>query len=145
MLMEQVMLSRNGLFSLHQITLPFKKLFLFGLFQPLNGWGGGGQFGPPSCGFLKSVSSGERVRPCFFVTFNIILSRTFPDDVSIFLLKKTTLIRVKTWCTLQVCIFFKVYQLVHHALKQPFLFLKSLWFLGYNKRSVYELSCYRYS
>ena len=28
---------------------------------------------------------------------------------------------------------FKVYQLMHHVLKQLFLFLKSLWFLGYKK------------
>ena len=45
----------------------------------------------------------------------------------------------KTWCTLQVCTFFKVFQLVHHVLKYPFLFLKSLWFLGCNICSAYEL------
>ena len=51
----------------------------------------------------------------------------------------------KTWCTLQVCTFFKVYQLVHYVLKQPFLVLKSLWCLAYNKCLAYELSCYTYS
>ena len=51
----------------------------------------------------------------------------------------------KTWGTLQVCIFFKIYESVHHVLKQPFLSLKSLWCLGYNKYSAYELSCYTYS
>ena len=50
----------------------------------------------------------------------------------------------KTWCTFQVCTFLRVYQLVHHVLKQPFSFLKSLWFLGYNKCSAHELSCYIY-
>ena len=28
----------------------------------------------------------------------------------------------KTWSTLQVCTFFKIYQLVHYVLKQPFVF-----------------------
>ena len=28
----------------------------------------------------------------------------------------------KTWCTLQVCTFFKVYQLIQQVLKQLFLF-----------------------
>ena len=51
----------------------------------------------------------------------------------------------KTWCTLQVCTFFKVYQLVHYVLKQPFLVLKCLWCLGYNKCLANELSCYTYS
>ena len=51
----------------------------------------------------------------------------------------------KTWCTLQVCTFFKVYQLVHYVLKQPFLVLKSFWCLAYNKCLAYELSCYTYS
>ena len=50
----------------------------------------------------------------------------------------------KTWCPLQVCTFFKVYQLVHHVLKQPFLYIKVLWFLRNKKCSAYELSCYIY-
>lgn len=41
--------------------------------------------------------------------------------------------------------FFKIYQSLHHVLKQPFLSLKSLWYLGYNTYSAYELSCYTYS
>ena len=37
------------------------------------GWeGGGGQFDHHPCGFSKSVSSKEREKPWFFVTFNII-------------------------------------------------------------------------
>ena len=37
------------------------------------------QFGPPTCGFSKNVSSKERVKPWFFVTFNIITSHIFPE------------------------------------------------------------------
>ena len=42
--------------------------------------GVGGQFDPSTCGFLKSVSSKERVKPWFFVTFNIIISDIFPEN-----------------------------------------------------------------
>ena len=46
---------------------------------------GGGQFNPPTptptpVVFLKNVSSIERVEPCFFVTFNIILKHVFPEN-----------------------------------------------------------------
>ena len=34
----------------------------------------------PPCGFLKNVSSIERVEPWFFVTFNIILKHIFPEN-----------------------------------------------------------------
>ena len=44
------------------------------------GWGGGGQFDFP-CGFFKNLSSDERVKPCFFVTFNIIISHIFPENL----------------------------------------------------------------
>ena len=40
----------------------------------------GGQFDPPPCGFSKNVSSKERVKPWFSVTFNIIISHTFPEN-----------------------------------------------------------------
>ena len=40
--------------------------------------------------------------------------------------------------------FFQGIPMLHHVLKQTFLFLKSLWCLGYNKCSAYELSCYTY-
>ena len=42
--------------------------------------GGGGQFDPLPCGFSKSVSFKERVKPWFFVTFNIILRHIFPEN-----------------------------------------------------------------
>ena len=51
-------------------------------------WGGGvhwggvrgeGQFDPP-CGFSKNVSSKERVKPWFFMTFKIILKHIFPES-----------------------------------------------------------------
>ena len=34
----------------------------------------------PLCGFSKNVSSKERVKPWFFVTFNIILRHIFPEN-----------------------------------------------------------------
>ena len=34
----------------------------------------------PPCGFSKSVSSKEREKPWFFVTFNIILRHIFPEN-----------------------------------------------------------------
>ena len=36
------------------------------------------------CGFWKNVSSIERVEPCFFVTFNIILKEYSDETLSIF-------------------------------------------------------------
>ena len=44
-------------------------------------WEGGGQIDPPPCGFLKNVSSIERVESCFFVTFNIVLKHIFPENL----------------------------------------------------------------
>ena len=41
---------------------------------------GGDQFDPSPCGFSKSVSSKEREKPCFFVTFSIILRHIFPEN-----------------------------------------------------------------
>ena len=42
---------------------------------------GRGQTDPPPCSFSKSLSSKERVKPWFFVTFNIITSHIFPENV----------------------------------------------------------------
>ena len=39
---------------------------------------------PPLCGFTKSVSSKEREKPWFFVTFNIILRHIFPENFTEF-------------------------------------------------------------
>ena len=39
----------------------------------------GSQFDPP-CGLSKNVSSKERVRPRFFVTFNITISHIFREN-----------------------------------------------------------------
>ena len=41
------------------------------------GGGWGCQLEPPSCGFLKNVSSKERVKLWYVVTFNIILKHIF--------------------------------------------------------------------
>ena len=35
---------------------------------------------PSPCGFSKNVSSKERVKPWFFVTFSIIMSHIFPQN-----------------------------------------------------------------
>ena len=43
------------------------------------GGGGGGLFDSP-CHFSKNVSSKERVKPWFFVTFNITLRHIFPEN-----------------------------------------------------------------
>ena len=40
----------------------------------------GCQFDPPACGFSKNVSSKERVKPSFSVTFNIILRHIFLEN-----------------------------------------------------------------
>ena len=39
----------------------------------------------PACGFSKNVSSKERVKPWFFVTFNIIFRHIFPGNFIEFL------------------------------------------------------------
>ena len=39
----------------------------------------GGQF-DPTCGFSNNVYSKERVKPWYFVTFNIITSQIFPEN-----------------------------------------------------------------
>ena len=39
----------------------------------------GGQFNTP-CDFSKNASSKERMKPCFFLTLNIIVSRIFPEN-----------------------------------------------------------------
>ena len=41
---------------------------------------GGDEFDPRS-GFSKNLSSKERLKPCFFFTFNIITSHMFPENV----------------------------------------------------------------
>ena len=41
---------------------------------------GGCQFEPPLV-FRKNVSSKDRVKPWFFVTFNVIISHIFPENV----------------------------------------------------------------
>ena len=40
----------------------------------------GGQFDIPPCGVSKNVSSKERVKPCFFVIFNMIINHIFPEN-----------------------------------------------------------------
>ena len=41
--------------------------------------------GTPPCDFLKNVSSKERVKPWFFVTFSTILKHIFPENFTEFL------------------------------------------------------------
>ena len=47
-------------------------------FNPKTAGGKGDQIDPS--GFSKNVSSKERVKPCFFITFNIILRQIFPGN-----------------------------------------------------------------
>ena len=44
------------------------------------GEGGGRRGDDTPCSFSKNVSSKERVKPWFFVTFNIIISHIFPEN-----------------------------------------------------------------
>ena len=37
---------------------------------------------PHPCGFSNNVFSKDRVKPCFFMTFNIIISHIFPENFS---------------------------------------------------------------
>ena len=54
------------------------KKLVFALFNAkmARGW----SIWPPPCGFPKNVSSKVRVNPCFFVTFNTIISHIFPEN-----------------------------------------------------------------
>ena len=49
-------------------------------FQPKTA-GEGGQFDRPHCGFSKNVSSKERVKLWFFMTFDIIIGHIFPENL----------------------------------------------------------------
>ena len=40
---------------------------------------------PPDCAFSKNVSSKERLKPWFVLTFNIIISHIFPENTLKFL------------------------------------------------------------
>ena len=45
-------------------------------------WGGrGGDLTPLPCGFSKTVSSKDRVKYWFIVTFNIIINHIFPENL----------------------------------------------------------------
>ena len=48
--------------------------------KQLWGWQGGQSIWLPSCGLSKNVSSKERVKPWFFVIFNIIMGHIFPEN-----------------------------------------------------------------
>ena len=41
---------------------------------------GDGEFDSPPCGFSKNICSRERMKPWFFVTFNISISHIFPKN-----------------------------------------------------------------
>ena len=60
----------------------FYFIFIFSVFLEINPkTAGGGSIWLPPCGFSKSVSCKERMKPWFFVTFNIIVSHIFPEDL----------------------------------------------------------------
>ena len=50
------------------------------LFDPKTA-GEGGRGGARQLSISKTVSSEERVKPCIFVTFNIIINHIFPENV----------------------------------------------------------------
>ena len=58
----------------------WKNLFARAIYRPRSKYSLKG-LGCHPCGFLKKVSSKERVKPCFFVTFNTIISHIFPENV----------------------------------------------------------------
>ena len=59
--------------SLDKTTRFNKKLFITADINPkMPGGRGGSQIDPQPCGFLKNGFPKERVKPWFFVTFNII-------------------------------------------------------------------------
>ena len=55
-----------------------KDCILIKLVQPLNGWGVNLTL---RCGFSKTLPSRDRLKPWFFVTFNIAISLIFPENV----------------------------------------------------------------
>ena len=80
--------SANGCFWRLRAGVSFRKVSGF-YFNPnlprgrKGGCGGGGQI-DPSYGFLKNVFSKERVKPWFFVNFNIFLKHIFPEILNKF-------------------------------------------------------------
>ena len=46
----------------------------------LKGLGGEGVNLTHPCNFYRNISSRKRVKPCFFVTFNLIISPIFPEN-----------------------------------------------------------------
>ena len=70
----------NNLRLIISMVLKFYCSVAKGLTLKWLGMGGrGSQFDFP-CGFLKTVSSKKRVKPWFFVNFNIIVGHIFPEN-----------------------------------------------------------------
>ena len=67
------------IFFQKRFFLYFRKWNFLAQRVTLNRLGGGCQFDPPLCGFSENVSSKERMKPWFFVTFNIIISHIFHE------------------------------------------------------------------
>ena len=65
--------------SIHQKNIPALATEMFNP-KTAGGGGGGVNLPPPPLCFSKSVSSKEREKPWFFVTFNIILRHIFPEN-----------------------------------------------------------------
>ena len=63
---------------------------------------GGHLDSPPPCGFLKYLSSKERVKPWYFATFNIIISHIFSENFievpQVSLLKRDWWRQNDWWC-----------------------------------------------
>ena len=61
------------------IVKKYLSIMMFICINPKTAGGGGVNLIPTPCGFSKNVSSKEREKPWFFVTFNIILRQIFPE------------------------------------------------------------------
>ena len=70
---------------------------------------GRGSIWPHPCGFSKNISSKERDKPCFLVSFNIIISYIFPEN---FIDVLQTILKICRISLLVLAIFINFHQLL---------------------------------
>ena len=75
--------------GLVQQFLVWKLMILASFFCTINPKKAGGVDLTPPCGFSKNMFFRVRVKSCFLVTFNIIISHNFPENV----IKNTQLVQ----------------------------------------------------
>ena len=71
---------------------------------------------PPPCGFSKNVSSIERVKAWFFVTFNIILGYIFPENFLEFPQVVQKILRNSQWILANFHQFSSIFSIFWHYL-----------------------------